>query len=128
MYLKQGMIIIHNNIIFNMESFLFNNESRYTGSNHQQTSQSFTSIGIYEKKTHIQLPISSLSEKWSASHAVKRAESQLQLKDIIVTTAIGHQGLNTTRPNRLSRVSEAENFWVERDLNPGPNDSDASSL
>ena len=46
--------------------------------------------------------------KWSASHAVERAESQLELKDIIGTTAIGGQGLGYTKSIRWSSASTAQ--------------------
>ena len=46
--------------------------------------------------------------KWSASSAVERAESQLQLKDNIGTTAIGRQGLGTSKTTRWSTANDAE--------------------
>ena len=48
------------------------------------------------------------SRKWSAPHAVGRAESQLKFKDIIGTTAIGQQGLGNTTPIRWSSASTAQ--------------------
>ena len=46
--------------------------------------------------------------KWSASQAVDRAESRLQHKDIVETSAVGRQGLGNTKPQRWITSSNKE--------------------
>ncbi|KAH3735567.1 hypothetical protein DPMN_042103 [Dreissena polymorpha] len=49
--------------------------------------------------------------KWSASQAVAQAESRLRHKDIEGTTAIGRQGLGSTKPQRWSTAGKKEAKW-----------------
>ncbi|XP_052268662.1 uncharacterized protein LOC127870041 [Dreissena polymorpha] len=46
--------------------------------------------------------------KWSASQAVAQAESRLRHKDIVGTTAIGRQGLGSSKPQRWSTAGKKE--------------------
>ena len=46
--------------------------------------------------------------KWSASQTVAQAESRLRHKDIVGTTAIGRQGLGSSKPQRWSTAGKKE--------------------
>ena len=46
--------------------------------------------------------------KWSASQAVAQAESRLRQEEIVGTTAVGKQGLGTTKPRRWSSADGSE--------------------
>jgi len=46
--------------------------------------------------------------KWSASQAVAQAESRHRQEEIVGTTAVGKQGLGTTKPRRWSSADGFE--------------------